>query len=126
MLTVTHQRRLEVESLLPQNDDDDNEEDIEEHFESVADFISKCRERPQELGNLLGEDTFFIRSFSNFGFLLDIYVRHLDTAPDFWNEMEDDEYDEFPPGGILLVFMKLPSTTRSWTSKENFRHVSVQ
>ena len=54
MLTVTHQRRLEVESLLPQNDDDDNEEDIEEHFESVADFISKCRERPQELGNLLG------------------------------------------------------------------------
>ena len=41
-----------MERLLPQNDDDDNEDDVEEHFESVADFISKCKQRPQELGNL--------------------------------------------------------------------------
>ena len=45
-----------------------------------------------------------------------VFVKILDTAPKGWNENQD-VFGPFPKDGVLLLYMKLPSSNHSVKDK---------
>ena len=61
------------------------------YYATYKEYLDACIERPSEL---------------------DVHARHMKDAPENWDKVK---YTPWPKDGILVIWMRLPSSNRSWT-----------